>query len=46
MVTFIDPKKVKTAPKALGWGYRKAGFKVAGKTKGGLLCLQLLPGAM
>lgn len=47
MVTFIDTRKVKPT-KVHGvntWGYTyiKAGFKLVGKTKGGLLALQLLP---
>lgn len=47
MVTFIDRKKVKPT-KVRGkdtWGYtyKKAGFRYAGMTKGGLLAFQLLP---
>lgn len=42
MITFIDTTKVR---KKRDWGrcYRKAGFKVCGKSKGGLICLQILP---
>lgn len=42
MVTFINTKKVR---KKRDWGrcYLKAGFKNVGKTKGGLVCLQMLP---
>lgn len=45
MITFIDTTKVR---KKRDWGrcYRKAGFKVCGQTKGGLVCLQLLPHEM
>lgn len=41
MVTFVDTKKVR---KKRDWGrcYRKAGFKEVGKTKGGLIALQIL----
>ncbi len=50
MVTFINRKMVKPTivrgEKVFGWTYRKAGFVEAGETKGGLLCLQLLPGKM
>lgn len=42
IVTFVDPKKVRHK-RDLGRCYRKAGFKVAGETKGGLLVLQMLP---
>jgi len=50
MVTFIDRRKVR-AIRRRGvpmWGYcnRKAGFVEVGETKGGLLALHLLPGAM
>jgi len=50
MITFIDRKKVppirhRGAP-LWGYSYRKAGFVEVGETKGGLLALQLLPGAM
>lgn len=42
MVTFVNPDKVR---RKRDWGrcYRKAGFKVCGETKGGLVALQLLP---
>lgn len=42
-VTFIDRNKVKKK-RDFGRCYLRAGFKVAGETKGGLLALQLLPG--
>jgi hypothetical protein len=50
MVTFIDrakvrPTKVRGAD-VWGWTYRLAGFLECGETAGGLLALQLLPGAM
>jgi hypothetical protein len=50
MVTFIDrdavrPKLVR-GKKTWGWTWLKAGFTIAGETKGGLLALQLVPGAM
>lgn len=50
MITFVDRKKV-TPTKVhgrdvWGWTYLKAGFEEVGETKGGLLVLQLLPGAM
>lgn len=45
MVTFIDEKKVK--PKRdPGYCYLQAGFVVAGRTKGGLLALQMWPDVM
>lgn len=42
MITFVDSKKViqKRHP---GYCYLKAGFTNVGKTKGGLIALQLLP---
>lgn len=47
MVTFVDRRKVKpTMVRGVpvwGWTYQKAGFRVAGETKGGLLALQLSP---
>ena len=47
MVTFVDRRKVRPTKvrgcNVWGWTYRKAGFRVAGETKGGLLALQLLP---
>lgn len=50
MMTFVDRKKVRPT-KVRGvdtWGrtYLKAGFQVAGFTKGGLLALQLWPNRM
>jgi hypothetical protein len=47
MVTFIDrdevrPIMVRGTP-TWGWTWRKAGFRVAGETKGGLLALRLCP---
>jgi hypothetical protein len=45
MVTFIDRSKVRRK-RDFGRCYRKAGFRVCGETKGGLLALQLLPGDM
>lgn len=45
MVTFVNLKKVK--PKDIqGWCYRRAGFKAAGETKGGLMALRLPPHKM
>lgn len=50
MVTFINRKKVNPTmvrgAKVWGWTYLKAGFVVAGETKGGLLALQMVPDAM
>lgn len=47
MVSFIDtgfvPPKDVRGQKVWGWAWRKAGFREAGYTKGGLLALQLLP---
>jgi hypothetical protein len=45
MITFIDLSKVRHK-RDPGRCYRKAGFKPAGYTKGGLLCLQLMPEEM
>lgn len=45
MVTFVDPAKVRRK-RDFGRCYRKAGFFECGKTKGGLIALQLLPAAM
>lgn len=42
MVTFIDRDKVKHK-RDYGRCYLRAGFKVVGETKGGLLALQMLP---
>lgn len=50
MVTFIDREKVKpTMVRGIptwGYTYKRAGFKEAGETKGGLLALQILPHEM
>ena len=45
MVTFVDTAKVR---RKRDWGrcYRRAGFAEVGSTVGGLVALQLLPGAM
>ena len=42
MITFVNRKHVR---KKRDWGrcYRKAGWKVCGETKGGLVALQILP---
>jgi hypothetical protein len=45
MITFIDTTKVKWK-RDWGFCYRKAGFVECGKTKGGLIALQLLPESM
>ncbi len=45
MVTFVDPTKVKKK-RDFGRCYRKAGFDEVGKTKGGLIALQLKPAKM
>lgn len=45
MVTFIDCGKVRRK-RDFGRCYLRAGFKVAGETKGGLLALQMLPAEM
>jgi hypothetical protein len=42
MVTFVDPSKTRRK-RDPGRCYRRAGWEVAGETKGGLLALQLLP---
>jgi hypothetical protein len=42
MVSFVDASKVKHKRDA-GRCYRKAGFKLVGTTKGGLLVYQMLP---
>lgn len=42
MVTFVDPKKIRHTRQP-GRCFIKAGFKVVGTTKGGLIALQLLP---
>ena len=50
MVTFVDRRKVRPTiirgVPVWGWTYRKAGFVEVGETKGGLLALQMKPGAM
>jgi hypothetical protein len=50
MVTFVDPRKVRPTmvrgTPVWGWTYRKAGFEECGKTKGGLIALQLSPNKM
>lgn len=45
MVTFVDSSKVRKK-KDPGWCYICAGFKRVGKTKGGLIALQMLPEEM
>lgn len=45
MVTFVDMTKVRKK-RDFGRCYRKAGWKVCGETKGGLLALQLKPDEM
>lgn len=45
MVTFVDTKKVRSK-RDPGYCYLMAGFKRVGKTKGGLVALQLLPDEM
>jgi hypothetical protein len=42
MITFVDPDKTRRK-RDPGRCYRRAGFKVVGKTKGGLVALQCLP---
>lgn len=50
MITFVDRRKVRPTRvrgvDVFGWTYRKAGFSEVGETKGGLLALQIMPGAM
>jgi len=51
MITFVDRKKVRPFVTAngkhlFGQCYRQAGFREVGKTKGGLLALQILPARM
>lgn len=50
MVSFIDEKKVRPIKvrgvKTWGWTWLKAGFRVSGRTKGGLLAVQMLPSDM
>ena len=45
IVTFVDTTKVKRK-RDPGRCYLRAGFKIAGETKGGLLALQMLPHEM
>ena len=45
IVTFVDASKVRRK-RDPGRCYRKAGWLLAGRTKGGLIALQQLPGAM
>lgn len=45
MVTFVDPGKVRRK-RDPGRCYLRAGFKLAGRTKGGLLAFQMLPDEM
>lgn len=45
MITFVDEDKVRHK-RDFGRCYKKAGFKNVGRTKGGLIALQLLPSAM
>lgn len=50
MVTFIDRAKVRPTRvrgrDVWGWTYLRAGFEVAGETKGGLIALRLPPERM
>lgn len=50
MITFVNRAKVRPTmvrgKPVYGWCFRKAGFVDAGETAGGLLALQILPGAM
>ena len=43
MVTFVDQDKVRPKPHP-GYCFIKAGFEKCGRTKGGLIALQVLPG--
>lgn len=45
MVTFVDPEKTRRK-RDPGRCYRRAGFRVVGETKGGLVALQLHPSEM
>lgn len=45
MITFVDTEKVRKK-RDFGRCYRRAGWQVCGESKGGLLCLQLLPNEM
>lgn len=42
MISFVDPRKVRRK-RDPGRCYLRAGFKLVGKTKGGLLAFQMLP---
>jgi hypothetical protein len=42
IITFVDPNKVRKK-RDMGRCYRKAGWEVCGKSKGGLIALQLKP---
>jgi hypothetical protein len=42
MVTFVDPRKVRPN-RTPGRVYLRAGFRLVGRTKGGLLAFQMLP---
>jgi hypothetical protein len=44
MITFVDSSKIKSNHP--GYCYKMAGFKKVGRTKGGLIALQLLPDNM
>jgi hypothetical protein len=50
MVSFIDTTMVKPVKvrgeSVWGWAWHRAGFREVGKTKGGLLALQMLPADM
>src|SRR5262245_16025802 len=45
IVTFVDPQKVRRK-RDPGRCFRKAGFRACGRTDGGLVALQMLPGEM
>lgn len=45
LVTFVDPSKVR-GKRDPGYCYLMAGFRLAGRTKSGLLAFQLLPAEM
>lgn len=49
-VTFVDPRRVPgilvRGERVKGFCFMRAGFRVAGETKGGLLAWQLLPAGM
>lgn len=46
MVTFVDPDKIRRKKTPPGYCFLKAGFRVVGMTKGGLVALQMLPSEM